>query len=36
MNRETYDKAMETLENLSLTVDKAIAQLAEIEKEEIK
>ena len=36
MNRETYDKAMETLENLSLTVDKAIAKLAEIEKEEIK
>jgi prefoldin subunit 5 len=31
MDRETYDKAMETLENLSLTVDKAIAKLAEID-----
>lgn len=36
MDRETYDKAMETLENLSLTVDKAITQLAELEKEEVK
>ena len=36
MTRETYDKAMEILEKLSLTVDKAISKLAELEKEEIK
>ena len=36
MTRETYDKAMEILEKLSLTVDNAISKLAELEKEEIK